>query len=108
MGLDNAGKSTALYRMKNSRYCETIPTVGFNCEKVKSQNGKSKGTSFTIVCNIFQLYFKGENIDFRHSYGLVGRGWPRQGASAMAYILQRRRGNCFCHRQFRQRVHGRG
>ena len=35
MGLDNAGKSTALFRMSMGQYCETIPTIGFNCEKVK-------------------------------------------------------------------------
>ena len=35
MGLDNAGKSTILYRMRTGHYCETIPTIGFNCEKVK-------------------------------------------------------------------------
>ena len=41
-GLDNAGKTTALYRMKYNQYCETIPTIGFNCEKVKGKLGKSK------------------------------------------------------------------
>lgn len=48
MGLDNAGKSTALYRMKFGQYCETIPTIGFNCEKIKGQMGKSKDVTFTI------------------------------------------------------------
>ena len=48
MGLDNAGKSTALYRMKFGQYCETIPTIGFNCEKIRGQVGKSKDVTFTI------------------------------------------------------------
>lgn len=48
MGLDNAGKSTALYRMRTGQYCETIPTIGFNCEKVKGKMRKSKDIVFTI------------------------------------------------------------
>lgn len=48
MGLDNAGKSTALYRMKCGQYCETIPTIGFNCERIKGRLGKSKDIIFTI------------------------------------------------------------
>ncbi len=48
MGLDNAGKSTALYRMRTGQYCETIPTIGFNCEKVKGKINKSKDVIFTI------------------------------------------------------------
>ena len=48
MGLDNAGKSTILYRMQSGQYCETIPTIGFNCEKVKGKCGKSKNINFTI------------------------------------------------------------
>ena len=48
MGLDNAGKSTALYRMKTGQYCETIPTIGFNCEKIRGKTTKTKDVSFTI------------------------------------------------------------
>lgn len=48
MGLDNAGKSTILYRMQSGQYCETIPTIGFNCEKVKGKLGRSKSINFTI------------------------------------------------------------
>lgn len=48
LGLDNAGKSTALFRMSQGQYCETIPTIGFNCEKVKGKLKKSKDVVFTI------------------------------------------------------------
>lgn len=48
MGLDSAGKSTALYRFKFDQYVNTVPTVGFNCEKVKGTTGKAKGVSFVI------------------------------------------------------------
>ena len=48
LGLDSAGKSTVLYRMKFDQYVNTVPTVGFNCEKVKGTVGKAKGVSFMI------------------------------------------------------------
>ncbi len=35
VGLDSAGKTTALYRLKFSQYVNAAPTIGFNCEKVK-------------------------------------------------------------------------
>jgi len=73
MGLDNAGKSTILYRMQSGQYCETIPTIGFNCEKVKGKVGKSKNINFTIwdvggqdrVRPLWRTYAKGsEGIMF--------------------------------------------
>ena len=42
LGLDSAGKTTALYRLKFDQYLNTVPTIGFNCEKVKLNNGKAK------------------------------------------------------------------
>ena len=35
IGLDSAGKTTVLYRLKFDQYVNTVPTIGFNCEKVK-------------------------------------------------------------------------
>ncbi|XP_053207634.1 ADP-ribosylation factor-like protein 4C [Panonychus citri] len=48
LGLDSAGKTTALYRLKFDQYLNTVPTIGFNCEKIKGQTGKVKGTSFVF------------------------------------------------------------
>jgi ADP-ribosylation factor-like protein 4 len=48
MGLDNAGKSTALFRMKTGQYCETIPTIGFNCEKIRGKTHRTKDVFYTI------------------------------------------------------------
>ncbi|XP_013393066.1 ADP-ribosylation factor-like protein 4C [Lingula anatina] len=48
LGLDAAGKTTVLFRIKFDQYCNAVPTVGFNCEKVKLTSGKAKGTSFVI------------------------------------------------------------
>lgn len=35
LGLDSSGKTTALYRLKLDQYVNTIPTIGFNCEKIR-------------------------------------------------------------------------
>ncbi len=35
IGLDSAGKTTVLYRLKFNQYVNSAPTIGFNCEKVR-------------------------------------------------------------------------
>ena len=35
IGLDSAGKTTVLYRLKFKQYVNTAPTIGFNTEKVR-------------------------------------------------------------------------
>ncbi|XP_030379530.1 ADP-ribosylation factor-like protein 4C [Scaptodrosophila lebanonensis] len=48
LGLDSAGKTTALYRLKFDQYLNTVPTIGFNCEKVQGTSGKAKGVHFLV------------------------------------------------------------
>ncbi|XP_037945122.1 ADP-ribosylation factor-like protein 4A [Teleopsis dalmanni] len=48
LGLDSAGKTTALYRLKFDQYLNTVPTIGFNCEKVQGTYGKAKGVQFLV------------------------------------------------------------
>ena len=38
VGLDNAGKTTILYKLKLNEQVSTIPTIGFNVETVKYKN----------------------------------------------------------------------
>jgi GTPase SAR1 family protein len=38
LGLDAAGKTTILYKLKLADSVNTIPTVGFNVESVKYKN----------------------------------------------------------------------
>ena len=47
IGLDSAGKTTVLYRLKFDQYVNTVPTIGFNCEKVHScaSNGTELGAA---------------------------------------------------------------
>ena len=37
IGLDGSGKTTILYRLKYGQYTNTVPTIGFNCEKVTTE-----------------------------------------------------------------------
>jgi small GTP-binding protein len=41
LGLDNAGKTTILYRMKRTEDFNTVPTVGFNVETISPARGVS-------------------------------------------------------------------
>ncbi|KAL1267923.1 hypothetical protein QQF64_033286 [Cirrhinus molitorella] len=45
LGLDSAGKTTVLYRLKFNEFVNTVPTIGFNTEKIKLSNGTAKGIS---------------------------------------------------------------
>ena len=42
LGLDTAGKTTVLYRLKFDQYVNAAPTIGFNCEKVRLRNFLTK------------------------------------------------------------------
>lgn len=47
LGLDNAGKTTILYRLQNEsdEAVQTIPTIGFNVETLQYKNIKVRRTS---------------------------------------------------------------
>lgn len=49
LGLDSAGKTTALYRLKFDQYLNTVPTIGFNCERIRGGIGKAKGTKLLVL-----------------------------------------------------------
>ena len=40
LGLDAAGKTTVLYRLRLGQNVKTIPTIGFNVEEVEYKNIK--------------------------------------------------------------------
>jgi len=42
LGLDAAGKTTVLYQLKFDEFTPTLPTIGFNCEKVRGKVGNAK------------------------------------------------------------------
>ncbi|RXN00336.1 ADP-ribosylation factor-like protein 4D [Acipenser ruthenus] len=48
IGLDLAGKTSLLYRLKLREFVKTIPTKGFNMEKIKVAIGSSRSITFQI------------------------------------------------------------
>lgn len=48
LGLDSAGKTTVLYRLKLGQYLNTVPTIGFNCEKIRGTGKAAKGVQFLV------------------------------------------------------------
>ncbi|XP_067825325.1 ADP-ribosylation factor-like protein 4D [Heptranchias perlo] len=48
IGLDSAGKTTLLYRLKLREFVNTIPTKGFNTEKIKVPVGNSRAITFQV------------------------------------------------------------
>lgn len=48
IGLDAAGKTSLLYRLKLKEFVKTIPTKGFNTEKIRVAVGASRSISFQV------------------------------------------------------------
>uniref|UniRef100_A0A3Q3H0V2 ADP-ribosylation factor-like 4ab n=1 Tax=Labrus bergylta TaxID=56723 RepID=A0A3Q3H0V2_9LABR len=45
LGLDCAGKTTVLYRLRFNEFVNTVPTKGFNAEKIKVSLGSNRRTA---------------------------------------------------------------
>jgi ADP-ribosylation factor-like protein 1 len=58
LGLDNAGKTTILYRLQNEsdEAVQTIPTIGFNVETLQYKNIKVRSSFCRNVVSLFILY----------------------------------------------------
>ena len=60
LGLDNAGKTTILYRLQNEsdEAVQTIPTIGFNVETLQYKNIKVSDIS-SLALTLFVLVVVG-------------------------------------------------
>ncbi|GAA6228278.1 ADP-ribosylation factor-like protein 14 [Lates japonicus] len=47
LGLDNAGKSTLLYKLKHNACVSTVPTIGFNVEMLEARKNR-KNVTLTV------------------------------------------------------------
>ena len=58
LGLDNAGKTTILYRLQNEsdEAVQTIPTIGFNVETLQYKNIKVRTATTALYCSVFHIY----------------------------------------------------
>ena len=66
LGLDAAGKTTILYKLKLGQHVNTIPTVGFNVETVNYKNVKFNVWVRLLLSNFFlEFFFKKKSKDLR-------------------------------------------
>lgn len=83
LGLDNAGKTTILYRLQNEsdEAVQTIPTIGFNVETLQYKNIKVRAynivrwccVSLVTVTVLFCLQLRSQSMHsstFSFKYGI--------------------------------------
>ena len=64
LGLDNAGKTTILYKLKLNETLHCVPTIGFNVEEVQYKNLKFNIWDIggqTRLMNMWHYYFDGSD-----------------------------------------------
>ncbi|XP_005721350.1 ADP-ribosylation factor-like protein 14 [Pundamilia nyererei] len=74
LGLDNAGKSTLLYKLKHNTSVSTVPTIGFNVEMLEARKNRRK-----IAITIWDIGGQGNMRDH----------WPNfyQNAGAIVFVV---------------------
>jgi len=74
LGLDNAGKTTLLYKLKHNACVTTVPTVGFNVEMLEAKRGRR-----SIVLTVWDV--GGQRSMRQH--------WPsfHQDAAAVVFVV---------------------
>ena len=68
LGLDAAGKTTVMYKLKLGETVTTIPTVGFNVEGIETRNGVQM-TMWDVggqekIRKLWRHYFQGTMLSF--------------------------------------------
>ena len=113
LGLDAAGKTTILYKLKLDQSVNTIPTVGFNVETVTYKNVKfnvwvSRANMAAGTGSLFRASGShGEDTKKIIILCITGRWRARQNSAAMAALLHRHARSHFCCRLCRSRPHRR-
>ena len=111
LGLDAAGKTTILYKLKLDQSVNTIPTVGFNVETVTYKNVKfnvwvSRANMATGTGSLFRASGSyGEDNKKIIILCITGRWRARQNSAAMAALLHRHARSHFRCRLCRSRPH---
>jgi ADP-ribosylation factor 1/2 len=66
LGLDGAGKTTMLYKMRLGERVETIPTIGFNVETIRHEKSNLEMTAWDVggqdrIRPLWHHYFSGSH-----------------------------------------------
>ena len=62
LGLDAAGKTTILYRLKLGEVVTTVPTIGFNVETVEYRNINLTVAGISLVNACYVFFFMSVEI----------------------------------------------
>ena len=70
LGLDGAGKTSILFKLKQNEFVQTIPTIGFNVEELEYKNIK-----FTVwdvgglhkIRSLWKHYYYNTQVELRHN-----------------------------------------
>ena len=127
LGLDNAGKTTILYRLQNEsdEAVQTIPTIGFNVETLQYKNIKVRARMRSCSCVEIRSFptpiqrFLGNGCSVGHcssfSHNLtcptvssMGLGRSNKYSTILAMLLSQYRCHYFCGRFRRCGSHARG
>ena len=71
LGLDGAGKTSILFKLKQNEFVQTIPTIGFNVEELEYKNIK-----FTVwdvgglhkIRSLWKHYYYNTQVQLRFRY----------------------------------------
>jgi ATPase subunit of ABC transporter with duplicated ATPase domains len=75
LGLDNAGKTTILYRLQNEsdEAVQTIPTIGFNVETLQYKNIKVSRKGYPSLVRFVSRRFSCEKFSLQQCRALMGQ-----------------------------------
>lgn len=87
LGLDNAGKTTILYRLQNEsdEAVQTIPTIGFNVETLQYKNIKVRDAHLREM----------HCLSYVGSVSSMGLGWTDVDSAVLAVLLSKYRCDSF-------------
>ncbi|MED6253740.1 hypothetical protein ATANTOWER_032504 [Ataeniobius toweri] len=74
LGLDNAGKSTLLYKLKHNVSVSTVPTIGFNVEMINARKNRKN-----IAVTMWDIGGQGKMREHWHDY--------YQNAGAVVFVV---------------------
>ncbi|XP_069367908.1 ADP-ribosylation factor-like protein 14 [Paralichthys olivaceus] len=74
LGLDNAGKSTLLYKLKHNACVNTVPTIGFNVEMLEARKSRK-----TIALTLWDVGGQGKMREHWRSF--------HQDAAAVVFVV---------------------
>uniref|UniRef100_A0A4W4FIM2 ADP-ribosylation factor-like 14 n=1 Tax=Electrophorus electricus TaxID=8005 RepID=A0A4W4FIM2_ELEEL len=84
LGLDGAGKSTVLFKLKYNESCQTVPTIGFNVEMIDLLICISVKDSWVNKRNTLQTFSGNCELE---AMSRLGPSWSNSGLFQVSAIF---------------------